>query len=143
MNWNTNQLILYICSIFTNRVEVVCVFGAPFTGVSSMITGGKSNIGLESAAWRQVERMSSRIILCPTRFWKSFWLGVLMRSVQTLSVRPWVCFLILGVSPVFSVVVLSPDPDFVGVPPVEVEPVVGVRAVDPEVEVEVVVEWFS
>ena len=66
-----------------------------------------------------------------------------MRSVQTLSGGPWVCFLILGVSPIFSVVVLLLGPDFVGLPPVEVEPVVGVRAVDPEVEVEAVVEWFS
>ncbi len=66
-----------------------------------------------------------------------------MRSVQTLSMGPWVCFLILGVSPVSLVVVLSPDPDFVGLPLVEVEPVVGVRAVDPAVEVEAVVEWFS
>jgi hypothetical protein len=51
--------------------------------------------------------------------------------------------LILGVSPVSLAVVLSPDPDFVGLPPVEVEPVVGVRDVDPAVEVEAVVEWFS
>ncbi len=66
-----------------------------------------------------------------------------MRSGQTLSVGPWVCFLIPGVSPISLVVVLSPDPDFVGLPPVEVEPVVGVRVVDLEVEVEAVVEWSS
>ncbi len=66
-----------------------------------------------------------------------------MRSVQTLLMGPWVCFSILGVSPVSLAVVLSPDPDFVGLRPVEVEPVVGVRAVDPAVEVEVVVEWLS
>ncbi len=65
-----------------------------------------------------------------------------MRSGQTLSVGPWVCFSIPGVSPVSLAVVLLPDPDFVGLPPVEVELVVGVRAVDPEVEVEAVVEWF-
>ncbi len=40
-------------------------------------------------------------------------------------------------------VVLSPDPDFDGLPLVEVELVVGVPAVDPEVEVKAVVEWFS
>ena len=106
-----------------------------------MMTGGRSNIGLESAAWRQVERMSSRIILCPAMFWKCFWLGVLMRSGQTLTVGPWVCFLIPGASPVSFVVVLLPDPDFADLPPVEVEVVVGVRVVDPEVEVEAVVEW--
>ena len=65
-----------------------------------------------------------------------------MRSGQTLSVGPWVCFLILGVSPVSLAVVLSPDPDFVGLPLVEVEPVVVVLVVAPAVEVEVVVEWF-
>jgi hypothetical protein len=52
-------------------------------------------------------------------------------------------FLNLGVSPVSLVVVLSPDPEFVGSPLVEVELVVGVPVVAPEVEVEAVVEWFS
>jgi hypothetical protein len=106
-----------------------------------MMTGGRSNIGLESAAWRQVERMSSRIILCPAMSWKCFWSDVLKRSGQTLLVGPWVCFSILGVSPVSFAVVLLPDPDFAGLPLVEVEVEVGVRVVDPEVEVEVVVEW--
>ena len=66
-----------------------------------------------------------------------------MRSGQTLSVGPWVCFLILGVSPFSLVLVLLPDPEFVGSPLVEVELVVVVLVVAPEVEVEVVVEWFS
>ena len=65
-----------------------------------------------------------------------------MRSGQTLSVGPWVCFLILGVYPVSLVVVLLPDPEFVGSPLVEDEPVVVVLVVAPAVEVEVVVEWF-